>query len=48
MCDHLQKLFERRFLCARNEQMNLQDIDYVLVWLEKYVFLSMFCLVFDA
>ena len=36
MCQHLQWLLERCFHCSRNEQMNLQEIDYVLVWLEKW------------
>jgi hypothetical protein len=35
MCEHLQNLLERRFMCAHNEQRNLQDIEFVLTWLEK-------------
>lgn len=35
MCQLLLNLIERHFLCARNQHANLQDIDYVLQWLEK-------------
>ncbi len=55
MFELLTYLLERRFLCARNQQSNLQDIDYVLVWLEKWVdivwhlyFLFVPCVIFFA
>lgn len=33
----LSTLVHRHFLCARNQQTNLQDIDRVLLWLEELV-----------